>query len=147
MVDIGWRSPSNRPVPRASFQRGGTKAKSEDSQWPGRSARLASGYRSLGEAEYVGPLGVLGAASALVERELAVRVNLSLEAAKECFSRWTGASASVVGAVPRDLGCYPPVDVLGHEASRPLGATQRVCLSVCLSGRVRAFTCRRTREA
>jgi hypothetical protein len=43
---------------------------------------------------------VLGAAAALVGRELAVGINLALEALEELLARRAGAGASVFGAAP-----------------------------------------------
>ena len=57
-------------------------------------------YASLGEAEHVGALGVLGAAAAFVGRELAVEVDLALEALEELLAGGAGAGGSVVGAAP-----------------------------------------------
>lgn len=55
---------------------------------------------SLGEAEHVGALGVLGTAAAFVGWELAVGVGLVLEALEGLLARWAGAGASVFGAAP-----------------------------------------------
>jgi hypothetical protein len=54
----------------------------------------------FGEAEHVGALGVLGAAASLVWRELAVGVDLALEALEELLAGRAGAGASVFGATP-----------------------------------------------
>jgi hypothetical protein len=59
---------------------------------------------------------VFGAATAFFGRELAVGVYLAVEALEEGFAGWAGAGATVGGARPRDFGCYPCVDVLGHVA-------------------------------
>jgi hypothetical protein len=61
---------------------------------------LSSRYRPLGELEHVGTFRVLSTTVALVGREFAVGVDLSLEALEECFTCWTSAGASVFGATP-----------------------------------------------
>jgi hypothetical protein len=123
-----------------------TEAETTSKRCPA-SASLAGGYGALGEAEHVGALGVLGAAAAFVRRELAVRVDLALEPLEELLAGCAGAGRSVVGAAPRDFSRDPLVDVLGcYETSPPQGVTQCNCLIVCLSGCVRAFTCRHARE-
>jgi hypothetical protein len=67
---------------------------------PGLGRKTPALNDPLGEAEHVGVLGVLGAASALVGRQCAIRINLSLESLQELLSGWPGACASVVGAAP-----------------------------------------------
>jgi hypothetical protein len=62
--------------------------------------RFACADGSLREAEHVGALGVLGAAAALVGRELAVRVDLALEPLEELLAGWAGAGSAVFGAAP-----------------------------------------------
>ena len=69
---------------------------------------LAGGYGSLGETEHVGAFRVLGATSAFVGRQGAIRINLSLEALQELLARWPGAGA--------------PVDRCGSTRSPPLSA-------------------------
>jgi hypothetical protein len=81
--------------------------------------RFAGAHGSLGEAEHVGALGVLGAAAAFVGRELAVGVDLALESLEELLAGGAGAGGSVVGAAPRDLGRDPLVDVLGCYGTSP----------------------------
>ena len=61
---------------------------------------FAGAYGSLGEAKHVGALGVIGAAAALVGRELAVWVDLELEALEELLAGGAGAGGPVVGAAP-----------------------------------------------
>jgi hypothetical protein len=43
---------------------------------------------------------MLGAPSALVGREFAVRVNLAFEAVEEGFPAWRGAGITIGGAAP-----------------------------------------------
>src|SRR5713101_3103824 len=72
----------------------------------GGSGRLAGGYGSLGETEHVSAFRVVGAASAFVGRQRAIRVNLALEALQELLARWPGAGTPVGRAAPRDLRRY-----------------------------------------
>jgi hypothetical protein len=63
---------------------------------------------------------VLGASAALVERELAVGVDLALEPLEKLLAGSTRAGGSVVCAAPRDLSRDPLVDVFGrYGTSRP----------------------------
>ncbi len=78
----------------------------------GESVRLPCADGWFGEAEHVGAFGVLGAAAALVGRELAVGVDFSLEALEELLACWAGAGAAIVGATPREFGADPTVDAV-----------------------------------
>jgi hypothetical protein len=62
--------------------------------------RFACADGPRGEAEHVGALGVFGAAAALVGRELAVWIDLALEALEELLAGRAGAGAPVFGAAP-----------------------------------------------
>lgn len=79
---------------------------------------------------------MLGAAAALVGRELAVRVDLALEALEELLAGGTGAGGPVVGAAPRDLGRYPLVDVLACYGTSPPRMLRGVIVSVFVSAAV-----------
>jgi len=80
---------------------------------------LACRYGALGEAEHVGALGVLGAASPFLGRQCAIGVYLSFESLEERFTCWSGACAPVVGAAPRDLRRDAAVDVLSDGYHLP----------------------------
>jgi hypothetical protein len=54
----------------------------------------------LAETEHIGALGVLSAASAFIEWELAVRVYFALKTLEEGFAGWAGTGAAVGGARP-----------------------------------------------
>ena len=98
----------------------------------------------LREAEHVGALGVFGAAAALVGREFAVGVDLTLEALEELLAGGTGAGSSVIGAAPRDFGRDSLVDVLGCYRTSPPQMLRGVIVSVFVSApafeRLRADT-------
>lgn len=105
---------------------------------------LTGAHGSLGEAEHVSPLGVLGAAAALVGRELAIWVDLALEPLEELLAGGAGARSSVVGATPRDFCRDPLVDVLGCYGTSPAPLLRGVIVSVFVSAvafvRLRADT-------
>jgi hypothetical protein len=62
---------------------------------------------------------VFGAAAAFFGRELAVGVDLALEALEELLAGRAGAGTAVVGAAPRDFSRDPLVDVLGCYGTSP----------------------------
>jgi hypothetical protein len=96
---------------------------------------LTCGGRSFRELEHVGALGVLGALSAFLGWQHAIRVYLLLESLEERFSRGARAGGAVVRASPRDFRCDAPVNVLGRVASPPFmvamhsrgGRSSRTC--------------------
>lgn len=98
---------------------------------------------ALGEAEHVGALGT----AALLRLQLNVGVDLALEPRQELLGGGTGASGSVVGAAPRDLSRDPLLMSLAAMRRRRPRLLRGVIVSAfCLSGCIRAFTCRHARE-
>ncbi len=99
---------------------------------------------SLGEAEHVGALGVLGATAAFLGRELVVWVDLTFEPLEEVLAGWPDAGGSVAGAAPRDLSRDPLVDVLGCYGTLPPRMLRGVITSAFVSAsvlvRLRAYT-------
>jgi len=63
--------------------------------------------------------GVLGAATTLVWRQIAMGVYLLLESSQERLAGWSRAGAPVGGAAPGDFRRDSPVDVLGGYVASP----------------------------
>jgi hypothetical protein len=87
---------------------------------------------------------VLGAAAALVGRELAVGIYLTLEPLEELLPGGAGAGRSVLGTAPRDFSPDPLVDVLGCYGTSPPRELRSVIVSLFVStavfARLRADT-------